>query len=121
MKFKIQGTGLGCHLALIAVALASLAPLLYALDLSLQNMKDLFGTTGIIPAQLTLSNYAAVFAGQPIGKLFANTLYMAVMVTVFKTITSTLAAYAFAFFDFPGKNALYLLLISTIFIPFRAC
>lgn len=43
---------------------------------------------------------------------------MAVLVTACKLLTSILAAYAFVFTEFRGKNVFYFVLISTIFIPF---
>jgi sn-glycerol 3-phosphate transport system permease protein len=47
-----------------------------------------------------------------------NTLLTASAVTVFKTVTSILAAYAFVSFEWRWKGALYFAMISTIFIPF---
>jgi sn-glycerol 3-phosphate transport system permease protein len=47
-----------------------------------------------------------------------NNFTIATTVTILKLVTSFLAAYAFVYFSFSGKKSLYLLLITTIFIPF---
>lgn len=63
-------------------------------------------TSGRLPGQL------------PIVRITLNTLTVAVLVTACKLLTSILAAYAFVFTEFRGKNVFYFVLISTIFIPF---
>jgi multiple sugar transport system permease protein len=62
-------------------------------------------------------NYADVFNLIRYPRLLFNTLAIA-FIGVIGTLTScTLVAYGFARFRFPGRNALFLLLISTIFLP----
>ena len=65
-----------------------------------------------------MENYKYVFSALPFVKITCNTFIIAAIVTIFKSITSILAAYAFVFFDFKGKRGVYFLLISTMFIPF---
>ena len=51
-------------------------------------------------------------------KITLNTFLIASTVTIFKTITGLLAAYAFVYFRFKGKGFLYFIMLSTLFIPF---
>lgn len=46
-----------------------------------------------------------------------NTLYLALLSVVGTLLSSSLAAYGFARFEFPGKNGLFLLLLSTLMLP----
>lgn len=50
-------------------------------------------------------------------RLFRNTLFLAIMTEIGVLISCTLVAYGFARFRFPGRNFLFTLLISTIFLP----
>jgi multiple sugar transport system permease protein len=50
-------------------------------------------------------------------RLFRNTLLIAVFGIVGTLLSSTMVAYGFARFRFPGKELLFTLLVSTIFLP----
>ncbi len=52
-------------------------------------------------------------------RLLANTAGIAVLSTIGAVISSTFVAYGFARFRFPGRNALFLVLIATIILPFQ--
>ena len=66
----------------------------------------------------TFENYRTFFDSLPALKIVMNTFTIAAVVTIFKVVTSFLTAYALVYFHFKGKNTLYFILISTIFIPF---
>jgi len=75
-------------------------------------------------ANYTLGNFAAIFnyrsaTGETInfGLYYANTLYVAIVGTVFTLITSVLASFAFARCEFKGKNLLFTILLATMMIP----
>jgi len=72
----------------------------------------------------TLSNFNAIFnyksaTGKTInfGLFYANTIYVAIIGTIFTLITSVLAAFAFARCEFKGKNLLFTILLATMMIP----
>lgn len=107
------------HLLLGMLGLLVLIPIVFAISGSFKSLSEAYNHVfRIIPARPTLENYLHVFTRLPLLGITANTFFIAAVVTVFKTVTSIFAAYAFVFFDFKGKNALYFILISTIFIPF---
>ena len=99
------------------LVLVAIVPILFAFVSSFKSMQELYNGS-FFPTKISLENYQEIVDALPILKITLNTLVVAVTVTAFKVITSTLAAYAFVFFDFKGKNILYFFLISTIFIPF---
>ena len=82
-------------------------------------MQEAFNTVfQVIPLHPTLENYRHVFDKLPFVKITLNTFLIASTVTIFKTITGLLAAYAFVYFRFKGKGFLYFIMLSTLFIPF---
>ena len=72
------------------------------------------------PKQITLMNYEGVFKKINILLYFFNTLRFAAVSTVFIISTSSLAGYVFAKYRFPYKEVLFLIMISTMMIPFES-
>lgn len=106
------------HLILIALGLLCLFPVYWMFATSLRPVNDIFGR-GLVPLHVTLANYRAVFAQTPIARMLFNTFAMAALVAVCQTVTSLLAAYAFARWRFPGDRFLLLAFIGTWLIPFQ--
>lgn len=107
------------HTLLCAALFLSLLPIAFAIANSFKELSEAYNNVfSLIPRQPTLNNYLLVFSRLPLAQITANTFLIALTATVFKTVTSALAAYSFVYFDFKGKNVLYFILISTIFIPF---
>jgi multiple sugar transport system permease protein len=73
---------------------------------------------------ITLDNFGSAWdkmgaaeGGFPL--LFRNTLAIAILGTIGAVVSAVLVAYGFARFRIPGKNLLFLILISTIMVPFQ--
>lgn len=64
-----------------------------------------------------LDNYKEALKAQPFYRYFLNTLFVSITVTVISLFFASLAAYAFAFFKFPGKDVLFMTIIGTMMIP----
>ena len=102
----------------IFVGLLIIFPLLYALSLSFMSQTEMTKYPHkIIPSTLTLDNFKAALNTVPLLKFIANSFIVSICVTVGQVITASLAAYAFAFYDFKGKNLLFLMVLSTMMIP----
>src|SRR6202007_3352719 len=52
-------------------------------------------------------------------RLIRNTIVSSLLSTIGAVVSSTLVAYGFARFRFPGRNALFVVLIATIILPFQ--
>ena len=65
----------------------------------------------------TQQNYADAFTAAPLGRYLVNTLIFTVITTAAMLIVITLAAYAFARFEFRGKNIVFTLFLSLMMIP----
>ena len=69
----------------------------------------------------TFENYKWVFANIPILKYVTNSLEMCLIVIVAQSITACLAAYAFAFFKFKGKDTLFQIILIAMMVPGEVC
>ena len=116
---KSKDRQIGWHLFLVVVVFLLLMPIVFAISNSFKTMQEAFNTVfQVIPLHPTLENYRHVFDKLPFVKITLNTFLIASTVTIFKTITGLLAAYAFVYFRFKGKGFLYFIMLSTLFIPF---
>lgn len=72
-----------------------------------------------IPHEFHPENYPDAFATAPFATYFYNSLVVALVVVATTLFFSALAGYGFAKFDFPGKTIAFLLVLSTLMIPFQ--
>lgn len=70
-----------------------------------------------IPQPFTLENFKEVWTVVNFSRYFANSLFVAVAITLGEVLTSALAAYAFARLRFPGRDTIFLLYLATLMIP----
>ncbi len=105
------------HLSFWAVILLISSPVLFAVIVSTQSPVEVFS----YPPKLTPSghfeNYVEVWNTIPLARMFFNSMLISVLVTVGKIIISLLAAFAFTFFEFRGKNLLFFLTLVTLMLP----
>lgn len=72
------------------------------------------------PVSIHWNNYPDAWNAQPFGRYFLNTIFVALVSVVCQLFFSSLAAYAFAFFRFPFKNAIFIFLLGTMMLPQQA-
>lgn len=65
-------------------------------------------------------NYLYAWRAQPFYRFFLNTLFVTITVTTVSLFFASLAAYAFAFFNFPLKDTLFMLMLGTMMLPQQA-
>lgn len=108
------------YLTLSIVTLIVVIPLVWMFSTSFKLKSQLF-TKEIywIPKQITLENYEKILnnPSTPIGRWFINSLFVASVTTVLKLVIDSLAGYAYARMDFPGRKQIFGLLIATLFLP----
>ncbi|WP_040210131.1 carbohydrate ABC transporter permease [Clostridium polynesiense] len=96
-------------------------PILYALSISFMDQGEIFQyPPKIFPGSFRLDNYRKVLSTAPIFKFIINSLIVSSAVTLGQIITASLAAYAFAFYDFKGKKAIFIAILATMMIPGEA-
>jgi multiple sugar transport system permease protein len=70
------------------------------------------------PSELRFENYRALADAIPLGRMYFNSLFVTTLVTLGVLATSSLAGYGFAKFAFPGRDVLFVLVLTTLMIPF---
>jgi multiple sugar transport system permease protein len=70
------------------------------------------------PANFSPVNYIYTFEQVPFGRYYVNSIIVTVTVTILQITIASLAAFAFARLRFRGREALFLLYLSTLMIPF---
>jgi alpha-glucoside transport system permease protein len=118
----VAKTGGGAVRALlVVVALIWLVPTFGLFIASLRSAND-NGNSGwwtvfTKPTQLTLKNYGDLLDNESITRGFVNTILITVPTTILVVAIAALAAYAFAWLEFPGRDWLFLLVIGLLVVP----
>ena len=122
------GRKVGLYLLLSIAALVVAFPLLIALSYSFMTESVIASfPPPIVPVRPTLANFQEIFdralrpnSPLPIFNYLLNSFVVSSAVVVGQLVTASLAAYAFAFFSFPGKNLLFLTFLATLMVPWEA-
>ncbi|HSL42397.1 MAG TPA: carbohydrate ABC transporter permease [Anaerolineales bacterium] len=115
-RMKI-GSAIGIAL-LVLMSLFALVPFLWMLSTALKTRAEVFTFPPIlIPPEPRWENFARVFEAFPFLRYARNSLFVTVSVTIFQTLTSAMAAYAFSRLRFPGRDRLFLLYLGTLMVP----
>jgi sn-glycerol 3-phosphate transport system permease protein len=108
----------GRYALLIFVGFLVLFPIYATLMQALKSGPDAIDhPKSLLPINLTLDTLRSAWRIGDLGRLMLNSIFVAVAVTLGVIITSLLAAYAFAFLDFPGKGAVFAFFLATLLVP----
>lgn len=105
-------------LLIIAIAVVAAFPLAWMVLTSLKTPQETMQVPPVwLPAQPNLDAYAKVADVLNIGRSFLNSAIIALVTTVAIIVTSLMAGYAFAKYEFRHRDTLFALLIATMFLP----
>lgn len=105
---------------LIALAVFMLFPFVWMVLGSFKPKDELFAVPmSLLPTRWMTSNYNDVFVKIPFAKFYVNTTFIAVMSTIGQVVTCSLSAYAFSKLHFKGRDALFMLYLATMMIPYQ--
>lgn len=112
------GKGL-LYAVLISGAVFMLVPIVWTLSTSLKTL-DQINTwpPQWIPNPVAWTNYLDALQVLPFGRYFLNTMILVAAAEFGALMTCSFVAYGFARLDFPGREPLFLLLISTMLMPY---
>ena len=116
-KIKKGTVSVFVHIFLIAVSLSCLFPLWWAFASSLKTQQTIFNDLSLFPKAPHWENYVEAWTKADFGMYFSNSLIYTVTVVIGVILIASMAAYAFSRLQFPGKNVLFLILISTMMVP----
>lgn len=104
------------YIVLIGGAVIMLIPFIFTISVSLMNLTESGGGVWL-PKTPQWGNYGTAWRQAEFGRYFMNSVRITTITVTGEIIFCTLAAYAFAQFEFPGKNFLFTLLLSTLILP----
>ena len=106
------------HAALLTVGVIFLLPFVWSISTSLKPLKDLFSVTpNLIPSEIRWQNYQDVLDKVPFLRFYANTIIVTVARVIGQVFLASMAAFAFSRLRFPGRDALFFLLLAGLMVP----
>src|SRR5262245_48348001 len=97
-----------------------LAPLIWLISSSLKPEQEIFSIPpSLLPSRLEWDNYPYALSQFPFLGAFENTMTIVVFVLIGATLTASMAAYAFARLRLPFSGPLFVLVLSTMMIPYH--
>jgi multiple sugar transport system permease protein len=106
------------YLLMIGVAITTVGPFLIMITVSLsENVRFITFPIEFPPNPITLENFDTLFSRTLALRWLFNSVLVAVISTLGGVITSTMAGYAFARGDFPGKRIIFTLFLGILMMP----
>jgi ABC-type glycerol-3-phosphate transport system permease component len=104
----------------IVLALLVLYPVLWMVYSSFKPNEAIMANVFALPNSFYFGNYETVFTEGLMGVFFKNSLIVSIVSVSGLMVISSLAAYAFATFEFKGKTALFLFFLIGLMVPPQA-
>lgn len=104
------------YLILLIGGLGMIFPFVWMVVSSLKNASDIYSLS-LIPPDPTLGNYREVLDETPFVRWFANSLIVALITTASVAFFDSLVGYVLAKFRFPGRQMIFLIILSTLMVP----
>jgi multiple sugar transport system permease protein len=117
-QHRLTPVSAGLTLLIIVIAVVAAFPLAWMVLTSLKTPQETMQVPPVwLPATPSLDAYAKVADVISIGRSFFNSAVIALVTTVAINVTSLMAGYAFAKYQFRYREALFALLLATMFLP----
>ncbi|MCP5529431.1 MAG: carbohydrate ABC transporter permease [Opitutaceae bacterium] len=104
------------HLLLALLGLIMVLPFVWMVLTGLKPLSEV-ASEDWIPSVFRWENYHEVFSVIPFARFYWNSLFVAAWVTFLQVITSSLAAFSFSRLQWPGRDKVFLLYLSTLMLP----
>ena len=116
-----RGYVLGRWILYVIVAVASvmfMIPFVWAAMSSLKTIPELYTYPPTwIPERLQWRNYPQIFRDSQMARWIVNSVYVSCMTVLATVISSAITGYGFARFRFPGREVLFLIVLSATMLP----
>ncbi len=108
------------YAVLAFVGILFIIPILWAVSASLKPVSDIFKIpVEWIPKTMLWSNYIDPFVDHRFEMYFLNSIMVGVIVTGSSLLFCSLAGYSLSKFRYPGRDVVFMLILSTLMIPFE--
>ncbi|WP_214724966.1 carbohydrate ABC transporter permease [Exiguobacterium sp. s143] len=105
------------YIGLVVLTIACIIPFLMMIINATRSNEEVLSGFSLIPGNSLAENYAALSSYVNIWSGFKNSLIIAVLVTVLSGYFSALTAFGFAFYQFKGKNAMFVFMLVMMMVP----
>jgi multiple sugar transport system permease protein len=102
---------------LVAVALLFFTPFFWSVSTSLKTLPESVAGFDLIPDNPSLRAYREALTEFSFARFAANSAFLAVTLTITNVLLASIGGYAFARLRFPGREALFMLVLATLMIP----
>ncbi len=110
---------LGAWTLLSVGGIMMLVPFLWMVLMSFKSLDEVYTFPPVIlPSQWLWSNYLEVWDQVPVTRFFLNSATVSITATLGVLLSSSLGGYSFSRIDYPGRNTIFLMYLSTMMIPF---
>lgn len=107
------------YLILVLGGILMVMPFVWMISTSLKTVSQAFRfPPEWIPNPLVVDNFIKMWTQQPFSVFLVNSAKISILVGIGQGLTCSMAAYAFARLKFPGRDAIFVLLLSTLMIPY---
>jgi alpha-1,4-digalacturonate transport system permease protein len=96
-----------------------LAPVIWFTLSSFKDLAELGGRPHLLPQSFSLANYSEALKMYNYKQYFFNSVFVTTVATVLTLIINSMAAYAFAKYNFRGRDGLFVLTLAMIMIPLQ--
>ena len=105
------------HAILISVAISCIFPLVWMVSSALKTQETIATDMSLIPSNPQFVNFVTAWTKGNFGTYFFNSVFYTLVCVFLVLMISSMAAYAFARFEFKGKEVFYYLFLATMLIP----
>ena len=106
------------YATLIVLITLFIGPFLWMFSIAIRGSGNIYELR-LIPQDATLSNFVQTWRNFGFARAFVNSVIVALWTVGLNVLTSSMAAYPLARLTFPGSTIVFLLILSTLMIPFQ--
>jgi len=109
---------IGLHVFLLSLGIIFMLPFVWSISTSLKPMNELFAVRpSLIPNTIRWENYSDVFENIPFLRIYLNSIIVTIFRTLGQVAIASVAAFAFAQLRFPGRDAIFVVLLAGLMVP----
>jgi|SRR5690554_1669037 len=106
------------YILLIGGAIIMAFPIFYMLSLALKPAAEIYSLDlKLLPENIAWSNFTEGWARSGFNKYFLNTIIIAIGAVLFSVFFNSMAGFALAKYNFPGRNIIFVFILTALMLP----
>lgn len=117
-RIRINTGNIVAFAILAVLSLLALVPVVWIISNSFKETPEIFSYPPMLmPEAPTISGYTGAFSTMPFARYFLNTTFVTLLRVAATVVSASIVAYGFARYNAPGKNLLFIVVLSPLFLP----